>query len=132
MHRDGTIQNEFCRRRLNYVCVKLVSVNEDLWNKATVPGTLMFSSSKHMRNYKVNFVAEIPAESDNIVPELIPSKDIRIHHAFFVVEPAVNMSLECKIPSDALTKCTKIHYRWLRNGAYKPEFDGKLVRIQML
>ena len=53
------------------------------------------------------------------------------HSDLFVIEPSskTNFNLHCKVSSNTLAKCSKIHYRWVENGAYKPDGDGKTVLI---
>ena len=67
-----------------------------------------------------------------MLPELLPLGEFsKVKHSdYFVIEPSseTNFSLHCKVSSDTLAKCQKIHYRWLKNGAYKPDSDGKKVK----
>jgi hypothetical protein len=73
----------------------------------------------------------IRTEINNTLPELLPIGEFsRIKHLdLFLIEPSSesNFNLHCKVSNDTLAKCSKTHYRWLKNGAYKPDGDGKKV-----
>jgi hypothetical protein len=66
---------------------------------------------------------------DAFVPELLPSGKFKAHSPFLVIEPSAEIyfDLFCSLPINTYNNCSFVRYRWLKNGAYKPNADGNTV-----
>ncbi|XP_032783700.2 uncharacterized protein LOC116921485 isoform X4 [Daphnia magna] len=100
MDQNKVITETSCHQQLPYVCVMVVGDEAE-------------ESS--------------PAGRD-IKPDLIPGGKYRSHSPFLVIEPSAEegSNLSCQVNPVELTDCLRYQFRWLRNGAFKSEFDGNV------
>lgn len=131
MNRLGKILLNNCEENISFICIKLITVKEDyLPENTTFQGKLVDFNFIAFRLDFNTFWFDVEI-SNNFLPELLPmGKFSKTKHAdLFVIEPSneTNFNLHCKVSSDTLAKCSKVHYRWLKNGAYQPDSDGKMV-----
>ncbi|KAI9558880.1 hypothetical protein GHT06_015669 [Daphnia sinensis] len=100
MDQNKVITETSCHQQLPFACV-MVAVGEEEEEENT--------SGRDI------FVDVIPIGGNH-----------RLHSPFLVIEPSIveGSDLYCRVAG--LTNCVRYHFRWLRNGAFKSEFDGNV------
>ncbi|XP_057369443.1 uncharacterized protein LOC130690463 [Daphnia carinata] len=122
MDQNKAIAETSCHQRLPYVCV-MVEGDEV---KDRPPSPFAFVNEDNYPYLIPNGDHPPAFRSEHASPN--SGGEYRSHPPFLVIKPSSEkgFNLSCEIIPIEMSGCLQYQYRWLRNGAFKSEFDGNV------